>query len=69
MKQKLITLRIDNSDFKLLKQTQENLKITSLNTVIKDLLFNSYSMVELHDKSIEFLNNNQLKYISNEKVG
>lgn len=52
MEQKIITLRVDIQDYNLLKETQGNLKITSLNTVIKDLIFNDYSVYKLHEKSV-----------------
>lgn len=59
MEQKILTLRIDVQDFRLLKQTQKNMKITSLNTVLKDLIFNDYSIYKLYDRSVEYKNNNK----------
>lgn len=59
MEQKILTLRIDVQDFILLKQTQKNMKITSLNTVLKDLIFNDYSIYKLYDRSVEHKNNNK----------
>lgn len=59
MEQKILTLRVDFQDFKLLKQTQRNMKITSLNTVLKDLIFNDYSIYKLYDRSVEYKNNNK----------
>jgi hypothetical protein len=60
MKQKVITLRVDVQDFNLLKETQQNLKTTSLNTVIKDLIFNDYSVYKLYDRSVQLQNNNRM---------
>ena len=51
---KLITLRIDGSDYELIKLVQENLKITSINSVIKQIIYSNDSIYDLYDKSVKF---------------
>lgn len=60
---KMLTIRIDWQDYELIKSTQKNLKMSSVNGVIKHLIYSKDSLYEVYHKSNEFTNfkNNKLR--------
>ena len=62
-KMKMLTIRIDLTDYDLIKSIQRTLKMSSINGVLKHLIYTNDSLYDLYHRTSELIDyrNNKLR--------